>query len=504
MTKGSWNDSSPIIVADRQLVRRKTRQIITLLGPNGKALTWNSFFFPTDRSSDNEATIEVNPEKKHQTIMGFGGALTGAVMHNAEKLTENLQKSLFESYYSDSTGIGYNFVRIPIGGCDFDLSPWGYNEQPENDAALSNFTKLDPRDEKLVANLKRIQEIVGGEEKLKIKAAAWSPPPWFKTNKDWTGASVLKNEYYQTWAAYHLKYLTLMREAGIRVWGISTGNEPMNGVIGFGFVKFMSLGWTPPGQAQWIAENLGPTLKNSSFFKDVKILVGDDQRFLFPWYFRMMRNMNSKTFDFIDGFGVHFYWDKFISPNVLDETKALFPDKFLLNTESCLGDKPYQEHGPVLGSWERGVEYFEAYMQDLQHSVNGWIDWNLWLDESGGPNYVNNTVDSPIVVNATANEAYKQPIFYAIGHFAKFIKEHSVRVEAKSSKSFVDVVGFQRPDKQMVLVVQNKHQMRSVKVEIRDPRRGQIWLELAPDSFHTIVYKVAGGVIKEAKEEEVD
>lgn len=483
-----WNETDPIVVADRPLRRRKTRQIFTVVAPSGKSVTWNSFFFPPDRSEDDEATIEVDPENKFQTIMGFGGALTGAVMYNGDQLSENLRNSLFESYYSDKTGIGYNFVRIPIGGCDFDLSPWAYNESPENDATLSNFTQLDPRDEKLVAHLKRIQGIVGGD-RLKIKAAAWSPPPWFKSNKDWTGASVLQHKYYQTWADYHVKYLQLMAAAGVKIWGISTGNEPMNGVIGFGFVKFMSLGWTPAGQAEWIAQNLGPSIRNSSV-RDVKILLGDDQRFLFPWYFSMMRGMNEKAFDYVDGFGVHFYWDHFVSPRVMDETAQQFPGKFLLNTESCLGDKPYQEHGPVLGSWDRGVEYFEAYMQDLQHSVNGWMDWNLWLDEGGGPNYVNNTVDSPVVVNATANEAYKQPMFYAIGHFSKFLTEGSVRVEAKSSKSFVDVVGFERPDKVMVLVVQNKHQRKSVKVQIKDPRRSVKVLELAPDSFHTIVYKV--------------
>ena len=37
-------------------------------------------------------------------------------------------------------------MRIPIGGCDFDLSPWAYNEMPTHDRHLINFTKLDQRD----------------------------------------------------------------------------------------------------------------------------------------------------------------------------------------------------------------------------------------------------------------------------------------------------------------------------------------------------------------------
>lgn len=41
-------------------------------------------------------------------------------------------------------------MRIPIGGSDFDLAPWAYNELPTHDANLSNFRKLDDRDLKRV------------------------------------------------------------------------------------------------------------------------------------------------------------------------------------------------------------------------------------------------------------------------------------------------------------------------------------------------------------------
>lgn len=55
--------------------------------------------------------------------------------------------------------------------------------------------------------------------------------------------------------------------------------------------------------------------------------------------------------------------------------------------------------------------------QDLNHFVAGWTDWNLCLDERGGPNWVDNFVDSPIIVNGRRDEFYKQPMFYALGHF---------------------------------------------------------------------------------------
>jgi glucosylceramidase len=53
----------------------------------------------------------------------------------------------------------------------------------------------------------------------------------------------------------------------------------------------------------------------------------------------------------------------------------------------------------------------------LNHWVTGWTDWNLALDMEGGPNWVKNFVDSPVIVNALGTEFYKQPMFYALGHF---------------------------------------------------------------------------------------
>ena len=53
----------------------------------------------------------------------------------------------------------------------------------------------------------------------------------------------------------------------------------------------------------------------------------------------------------------------------------------------------------------------------MQNWVTGWTDWNIALNTSGGPNWVNNNVDSPIIVDAANDVFYKQPMFYAMGHF---------------------------------------------------------------------------------------
>ena len=87
--------------------------------------------------------------------------------------------------------------------------------------------------------------------------------------------------------------------------------------------------------------------------------------------------------------------------------------------------------------------------------MTGWVDWNMALDERGGPTYVNNYLDSPIIVNASIGEFYKQPMYYAIGHFSKFISRGSVRIEMSSLGS-LQGVAFKRPDNGTVIVFLNK------------------------------------------------
>lgn len=78
------------------------------------------------------------------------------------------------------------------------------------------------------------------------------------------------------------------------------------------------------------------------------------------------------------------------------------------------------------------------------------------LNTTGGPTYIDNNVDSAVLVNATADEFYKQPMFYALGHFSKFIPANSVRISAKTSNNALQVVAVRRPDNGTVITILNK------------------------------------------------
>jgi glucosylceramidase len=93
----------------------------------------------------------------------------------------------------------------------------------------------------------------------------------------------------------------------------------------------------------------------------VKIFAGDDQRYIFPRWFKSMQSSFPTSMDYVDGFAVHWYWDRVIPVHELDETHRLFPNKIIMNTESCMGDNPLDGRGPHIGSWRRG----ELYARDI-------------------------------------------------------------------------------------------------------------------------------------------
>lgn len=90
-----------------------------------------------------------------------------------------------------------------------------------------------------------------------------------------------------------------------------------------------------------------------------------------------------------------------------------------------------------VGRWERAESYANDILDDLRHSVSGWVDWNLCLDLIGGPNWAKNFVDSPVIVDKAKQTFYKQPMYYAMGHFTKFIPRGSVCVDCFIADSFI-------------------------------------------------------------------
>ena len=109
-------------------------------------------------------------------------------------------------------------------------------------------------------------------------------------------------------------------------------------------------------------------------------MILDDQRPLVPKWAREVFS-DERALKYIQGIGIHWYADEiFQVPFALDQAHEEFPDKFLLYTEACTGDRPWDIVKVMLGDWDRGERYIHNIIEDLNHWVVGWTDWNLALD----------------------------------------------------------------------------------------------------------------------------
>ena len=61
-------------------------------------------------------------------------------------------------------------------------------------------------------------------------------------------------------------------------------------------------------------------------------------------------------------------------------------------------------------------------INDLNRWTVGWIDWNLLLDETGGPNHVGNFCSAPMLADTAARQLLPQSSYFYIGHFARFVR----------------------------------------------------------------------------------
>ncbi|GAB1605193.1 lysosomal acid glucosylceramidase isoform X1 [Argonauta hians] len=435
------------------------------------------------KKSNDTSPMLINYKKTYQKIIGFGGAFTDSTGINVLSLPKPAQKKLLQSYYSP-IGIEYNLGRVPMASCDFSTHPYSYDDIV-NDTDLSQFDLAEEDLNYKISLIRNVLEMT--RKKLLLFASPWSAPAWMKTNNKMTGMGTLKGDvggvYYKTWALYFIKFLQEYKHFNITFWGLTAQNEPFDGFI-YKF-PFQAMGWTAAMQRDFIAKDLGPYL-HSYGFGDLKLMILDDQRtFMLNWAKTVLNNSLARSF--VSGIAVHWYEDVDATLPFLDKTHNMFPDKFILASEACAASYPWTLPKVALGSWERAESYSKDIIQDLNHWVAGWTDWNMALDLEGGPNWVKNYVDSPIIVNKTAGEFYKQPMYYVLGHFSKFILPDSVRIEITNVPKSLDVVALLRPDNATVVVIANR-QSQSVKYTIRDPHLGDIIGIAEQHSIQTLVW----------------
>jgi glucosylceramidase len=332
-------------------------------------------------------------------------------------------------------------LRTNIHSCDFSSSSYTYVE--EGDAALKTFSIEHDKQFKIPLIKKAIQKI--GSD-VKFYASPWSPPAFMKDTKNMLKGGKLLPEFYQSWANYYVKFINAYQNEGMPIWGLTIQNEPM------ATQKWESCIYSAEEERDFLKNYLGPTLKKAGL-GDKKITVWDHNRDLLVQRATTILD-DPEANKYVWGVGFHWYetWTggEPMSSNVAEVSK-LYPNKNLLFTEGCVEKFDATKYQ----LWANGMRYGKSMINDFNNGTVGWTDWNILLDENGGPNHVGNFCFSPIHGDTKTGDLIYTPSYYFIGHFSKFIGKNAKNISSVSSRSNLLTTSFLNKDGKVVTIVLN-------------------------------------------------
>ncbi len=444
-----------------------------------------------ERGAPQGIVIEVDPAKKRQTLRGIGTSFTESSAFVLAHLDKKKRYEVMSRVFGEE-GANFSMARTPIGSTDFSVEGKYSYAEVADDRILDSFSIATDRQgfsrqryqgvvDESYDVLPMIEEALAiksrqQDNQLRIIASAWTAPPWMKTIDDWyirptaernwqgTGGE-LKPEYVSTYADYLIRYLDAYRAEGIEIWGLTPVNEP-HGNSG----QWESMHFTPETQNVFIKDHLGPKLHDAGY-EDTKLLIYDQNRDgLEEWTDLMFAD--KETSPYLYGAAVHWYSSTTrVYEDVFEKVHQKFPGFSIIHTEGTIDDlgKPagggvadtvrFKESGwfgndefwwnenatdwAYTASWAPDAEghpiytpvhrYARDIIVGFNHWLEGWVDWNIVLDEQGGPNHVGNFCGAPVMINTKTGEIYYTPVFHVLSQLSRTIRPGDVAVQTRKS-----------------------------------------------------------------------
>lgn len=454
--------------------------------------------------------------------LGFGGSFTEAAAETFRRMSAPKQSQIIHAYFDTRSGLGYSLGRVPIGSCDFSLGHWTCGDISESLQDLQGFSLARYE----VAILPMIRTAMQ-QGPISLLASPWSPPAWMKSNGRYNFGGKLLPQYRGSWSQHFVRFAREMASRGVPLWGISVQNEPEAAT------PWESCQWTGDEEASFIRDFLGPAVRQAEL--DLKIVAWDHNRDGMLQRAACIYS-DPDVSEYVWGIGYHWYgdprfewWPGRAEVNFEDalrvlaaerklpvpvmkvlagskhlegamhfpelrgrlcldsvrQTAELRPDKHLLFTEGCqeLGGRSLSS---MLESWKTGERYGMNIIADLNSGCEGWIDWNLCLDELGGPNHAGNFCLAPIICDTRTDEVLLQPAYWFLGHFARYIRPGARRVLCSSSRDLLECTAWRNLDDTLSIVVMNQSES-SLEFTLRIAGSGAIMTEAPSHSITTFV-----------------
>lgn len=386
----------------------------------------------TDRENN---LINIYPQMEYQKLEGFGGAVTDSAGYVFSLLNEE-QKSEMVNQYFNAENMAYNQVRIPIDSCDFSLEHYEADSDPDD----TEFQKFSfARVEKYILPLLNAAEKAYGD-KLDIMLSPWSTPAYMKTTGERNHGGKLKPEYRKRWAEYICRYIEEYRNRGYHVTKLTMQNEPK------AVQTWDSCIYTAEEQKEFLRDYLWPSLKAHGL-DDIGIYLWDhNKERVFEWAETII---DTETTSMIRGMAFHWYsGDHFEALRMIREK---YPDKQLLLSEACIEYSKFSADDYL----NNAQKYAHDMMGNLNEGMNTFLDWNLILNEEGGPNHGGNFCDAPYLFDRDSKELKESNILGYLWHFTHFLEPGAVRIGVSRYTDKLEVTAFEKDDK-IIFVILNR------------------------------------------------
>ncbi len=396
------------------------------------------------RSESENHAVNLYPELAFETLEGFGGAVTDSAAYVYSRMDEAQKRRLMEAYFSD---MGYTLLRVPLDSCDFSLGPFEALSDPA-DQDLRGFSF--EREGKYILPMLRDAQAAAGRP-LRLMLSPWSPPAFMKTNGKRTNGGGLKPEFRELWAEYLCRYIREFQERGFAVSRVSLQNEPR------AVQTWDSCLYTAAEQREFLKRYMRPAMERHGLTEVGVFLWDHNKERLYEW---MREAMDEESAPLVSGAAFHWYsGDHF---EALELFRRAFPDKKLILSESCIEFSKFSETDDA----GRALRLSHELIGDLNHGATAFYDWNLLLDETGGPNYVGNNCLAPFLYDTIEKKLKPQFLQKHLAHFSRDLLPGSVRIGHSVYTRELDATAWKRPDGRLAVLLLNQSE-RTLPVCVR-------------------------------------
>lgn len=402
--------------------------------------------FAEDINGIENEVVNLYPDRKFEEFEGFGGAVTDSSAYVYSLMSQADKQALLTAYFSEKE-MNYRLIRVHMDSCDFSTEMYEAMSD-KNDRSLKTFS-FERTEKYILPMLQDIQKMTGNRVELML--SPWSPPAFMKTNGERRYGGKLKWEYAGLWADYICRYIDEFKKRGFRVQRISLQNEAK------AVQTWDSCVYTAGEEKKFLEEFMYPALIKHGF-KDIEVFIWDHNKE--RAFERAEEIVKGKAAEMVSGVACHWYsGDHFEN---LDLLRRFYPELKLILSESAI---EYRKFDPENMS-ESALCLSHEIIGDLSHGITAFYDWNVLLDEKGGPNHAGNYCLAPFLYDTEKKELQAQTIQKHLWHFSHFIKPGAKRIALSRYTEMLDVTAFVNPDGNVVFVLLNRDE-KEKKVVLR-------------------------------------